>query len=52
MAHNTVLGSNRVEPKDGFIILVFPSQYNHLFNLGSSTLESPKAIEKVLWPNG
>jgi hypothetical protein len=52
VAHNTVLGSNRVEPTDGVIILVFPSQYNHLFNLGSSTLESPKAIEKVLWPNG
>ena len=52
VAHNTVLGSNRVEPTDGVIIFVFPFLYNNLLNLGSSTLESPKAIEKVLWPNG
>ena len=50
VAHNTVLGSNRVEPTDGVIILVFPSQYNHLFNLGSSTLESPNLSKRLCGP--
>jgi hypothetical protein len=50
VAHNTVLGSNRVEPTDGVIILVFPSQYNHLFNLGSDTLESPNLSKRLCGP--